>query len=101
MKECRMAPGGLDREGGLAIVTLDSPPLNLFDLPLLGALADVVSAVEAEPPRALLVRADGRVVSGGVDVDVFDGLSPEDAAALWRRLLALVHRIEELPFPTV
>lgn len=96
-----MAPVRLEREKGLAVATLDNPPLNLFDLRLFDALADTVSAVESEPPRALLVRAEGKVVSGGVDVAVFDGLTPEDAAALWRQLLALVHRIEELPFPTI
>jgi enoyl-CoA hydratase/carnithine racemase len=96
-----MVPVRLEREDGLAIATVSNPPLNLFDLPLLDALADAVSAVESEPPRALLVRAEGKVVSGGVDVNVFDGLTPEDAAALWRRLLELVHRIEELPSPTV
>ncbi len=101
MTEFLMTPVRLERENGLAVATLDNPPLNLFDLRLLDALADAVSAVESELPRALLVRADGKVVSGGVDVAVFDGLASEDAAALWHRLLALVHRIEELPFPTV
>jgi enoyl-CoA hydratase len=96
-----MTPVRLDRENGLAVATLDNPPLNLFDLRLFDALADTVSAIESEPPRALLVRAEGKVVSGGVDVAVFDGLTPEDAVALWRLLLALVHRIEELPFPTI
>jgi enoyl-CoA hydratase/carnithine racemase len=101
MKECRMTPVRLERENGLAVVTLDNPPLNLFDVPLLETLAEAVAAVESEPARALLVRAEGKVVSGGVDVAVFDGLTPAEAAALWRRLLSLVHRIEELPFPTV
>ena len=96
-----MTPVRLDRENGLAVATPDNPPLNLFDLRLFDALADTVSAIESEPPRALLVRAEGKVVSGGVDVAVFDGLTPEDAVALWRLLLALVHRIEELPFPTI
>jgi enoyl-CoA hydratase len=96
-----MTPVRLDRENGLAVATLDNPPLNLFDLRLFDALADTVSAIESEPPRALLLRAEGKVVSGGVDVAVFDGLTPEDAVALWRLLLALVHRIEELPFPTI
>ena len=41
------------------------------------------------------------MVSGGVDVHVFDGLSVADAGALWERLLGMVHRVEELPAPTV
>jgi enoyl-CoA hydratase len=91
----------LERDDGLAVVTLDRPRLNLFDEPMFIGLERAVDALEADPPRALLVQAAGKVVSGGVDVHEFDGLTAETGAALWRRLLALVHRIEDLPYPTV
>ena len=95
------APVTLERDGALAIVTLARPPLNLFDEEMLSALRAAVDDVAADPPRGLLVRADGRAVSGGVDVHLFDGLTVEDASALWRELLDLVHIVEELPLPTV
>jgi enoyl-CoA hydratase/carnithine racemase len=95
------APVVLERDGALAVITLASPPLNLFDEAMFRALRDAVDEVAADPPRGLLVRAEGRVVSGGVDVRVFDGLSVEDAAQLWRELLAVIHTVEELPLPTV
>ena len=95
------APVTLERDGALAIVTLDRPPLNLFDEEMLAALRAAVDAVAADPPRGLLVRAEGRAVSGGVDVHLFDGLTVDDASALWRELLDLVHTVEELPLPTV
>jgi enoyl-CoA hydratase len=91
----------LERAGALAVMTLDKPPLNLFDRAMLDDLRATVDDVAADPPRGLLVRAEGRAVSGGVDVHLFDGLSVEDAAALWRELLDLVHTVEELPLPTV
>ncbi len=91
----------IDHDGPLAVVSIDSPPLNLFDQQLMGELSDTVDRLAAAPPRGLLVRAQGRVVSGGVDVHVFDGLSPEDAASMWVSLLDLVHRLEQLPLPTV
>jgi enoyl-CoA hydratase len=94
-------PVTLERDGALAILTLAKPPLNLFDRPLFDALAGAIDDVAAEPPRGLLIRAEGRAVSGGVDVHLFDGLSVEDAAALWRELLDLVRTVEELPLPTV
>src|ERR1700755_741919 len=84
-------PVRLERDGALAIITLDKPPLNLFDRPLLDALRVAVDDVAADPPRGLLVRAEGRAVSGGVDVHLFDGLSVEEAAALWRELLDMIH----------
>ena len=52
---------------GLATLTLDSPPLNLFDRRMFDGLLEGIEAVESEPPRALLIRAEGRAVSGGVD----------------------------------
>jgi enoyl-CoA hydratase len=88
-------------ESGLAVLTLDSPPLNLFDRLMFDALAAAVDSVAAEPPRALLIRAEGRAVSGGVDVAEFDGLTPEQASELWTSLLSLVDTVERLPLPTV
>jgi enoyl-CoA hydratase len=91
----------IERDGPLAVLTIDSPPLNLFDRELMGELSQAVDRVAAERPRGLLIRAEGRVVSGGVDVHVFSGLTPEQAAAMWVELLDLVHRVEELPLPTM
>jgi enoyl-CoA hydratase len=95
------SPVSLERDGALAVMTLSSPPLNLFDEAMFDGVRAAVDEVAADPPRGLLVRAEGRVVSGGVDVALFDGLSVGDAAAWWRELLALVHTVEELPLPTV
>ena len=71
----------VEREEGLAVLTLDSPPLNLFDRAMFEGLHEAVEEIEGEPPRALLIRAEGRAVSGGVDVHAFDGLTPEGASA--------------------
>ncbi|GAB4588557.1 enoyl-CoA hydratase/isomerase family protein [Nocardia sp. IFM 10818] len=91
-------------EGGAraAVLTIDHPPLNLFDKALLEALAVDIEELAAEPPRALLVRADGKLVSGGVDVHVFDGLSTAEGAQLWQTLFArIIHPLEALPCPVV
>jgi enoyl-CoA hydratase/carnithine racemase len=96
-----MTAARLEMDGPLAVLTLDSPPLNLFDEAMIGDIRTVIERLDANPPRGLLVRAEGRVVSGGVNVALFDGLTPDDAGALWTDLLAMVHRVEELPCPTV
>jgi enoyl-CoA hydratase/carnithine racemase len=88
-------------EAGLAVATFDSPPLNLFDKAMFEGLRSVVAAVEAEPPRALLFRAEGRAVSGGVDVHEFAGLTPPRAGELWDELIGLVERVEALPAPVL
>jgi enoyl-CoA hydratase/carnithine racemase len=95
-------PLRLEREAGLAVVTFDSPPLNLFDAGLGAALEAAVGELESDPSRAVLFRAEGRVVSGGVDVSLFAALDGADAAAAtFDGLIALARRVDRLPCPTV
>jgi enoyl-CoA hydratase len=89
------------QESGLAVLTLDSPPLNLFDQRMIDDIQAAVEDVAAAPPRALLIRAEGRAVSGGVDVHVFDGLTPEQGSRLWTDLLGTIDMLEALPAPIV
>jgi enoyl-CoA hydratase/carnithine racemase len=92
----------LERDGGLATVTFDSPPLNLFDAELERELEQAVSELEREPARAVLFRAEGRVVSGGVDVSLFAALRTSDASATqFDRGIELTGRVERLECPTV
>ncbi len=92
----------VERDGGLATVTLDSPPLNLYDAAMADALPQALSELERSSPRAVLFRAEGKVVSGGVDVHLF--ALPQDskaAAPLLNSLLELALRVERLPVPVV
>ena len=92
----------LDVEGNLGIVTLDSPPMNLFDKDVVTGLEGALDELEGgSGVRALIVRAEGKVFTAGVDVHVFSGLSPADANEFAQRLLRLTHRVEDLPFPTI
>jgi len=91
----------LEHDGPLAVITLDSPPLNLFDQQLIDELAAAIATVATHPPRGLLINAEGRVVSGGVDVHVFQPLTPDTGAQLWRDLFTMIHKVEDLPCPTV
>ena len=47
------------------------------------------------------MRAEGKVFTGGVDVQEFDDLGGPAAREFASRLLALTHSIEDLPFPTL
>jgi enoyl-CoA hydratase/carnithine racemase len=94
-------PVRLEREAALAVLTLAAGPLNLFDDAMIAGVRGAIDDVASDPPRGLLIRAEGRVVSGGVNVNLFDGLTPQDAGRLWTDLLAMIHTVEELPFPTV
>ncbi|WP_336157827.1 enoyl-CoA hydratase/isomerase family protein [Amycolatopsis sp. VC5-11] len=92
----------LERDGGLAVLTIDEPPLNLYTKPLQDALFAAIGSLEETPARALLIRAEGRVVSGGVDVALFDAQSSAaEAKVLFDEMLSLPDRLAALPFPTV
>ncbi len=86
---------------GFTVLTLDSPPLNLFDRAMMEQLAAAIEALTAAPPRAVLINAAGRAVSAGVDVHVFADLTPESASAMWTELLRMIEALEELPAPVV
>ena len=87
---------------GLDVVTIAAPPLNLFDTVMREALRATVDELERSSPRAVLFRAEGKVVTGGVDVRVFDAIETPDAAAeLFADLVDLARRVDTLPCPTV
>ncbi len=91
-----------DAGAEVAVLTFDDGALNLFDRAMFDSLTANLDALTAAPPRAVLLRAEGRVVSGGVDVHLFDGLTEEQGAELWRTLFAeIIHQIEALPCPVV
>jgi enoyl-CoA hydratase/carnithine racemase len=94
-------PLRVERDGDLTILTMDSPPLNLFTHQMWANFEDAVAELTADTPRAVLIRAEGRVVSGGVDVALFADLTPATAKELWERHIQTVHALESLPCPVV
>jgi enoyl-CoA hydratase/carnithine racemase len=94
-------PWTLEQDGPLAVLTVATPPLNLFDREVEEGLQAAVDHLSDSPPRGVLLRAEGRVWTGGVDVHLFQDLDPRAGAEMWERGFRLVHKIEELPCPTV
>ena len=113
MTEQTAPPVRIERDGDVAVVVLDNPPLNLFTPAVFQALdAAVAQLVELTDPqrpdraRAVLFEARGKVVSGGVDVTFFRDIAegPEPTARggeLWAQLLRVAQAVEDLPVPTV
>jgi len=96
-----LGPWTLEQDGPLAVLTIDKPPLNLFDDSVFDGLVAAVEQLRTEPPRGLLFRAEGRAWTGGVDVHMFQGLTPETGGDVWRRGLDMIQAVEDLPFPVV
>jgi enoyl-CoA hydratase len=92
---------GFELDGNVGTITLDSPPMNLFDGDVVEGLESALERAAGSGARALIVRAEGQVFTAGVDVHVFDGLSSSDAREFAGRLIGLAHRVEDLPLPTI
>jgi enoyl-CoA hydratase/carnithine racemase len=78
---------------------IDSPPLNLFGPAMTEGLFSALE--QAGDVRALVLRAEGEVFTGGVDVHEFEGLSESDGEELTATLMRLTHMVEDLPIPTL
>ena len=103
-----MAEGGpavrLERDGAVASIVLDSPPLNLFSEDVFSGLVSCISELEsADDVRCAVWRAEGDIFTGGVDVNLFQRLvdAGEDGSRTFGELLGPVRRLEALPFPTL
>jgi enoyl-CoA hydratase/carnithine racemase len=61
-------PIRLEFDGDVAVVILDSPPLNLFTERTFEAMRAARDQVSGSGARAMVFRAEGKVFTGGVDV---------------------------------
>jgi enoyl-CoA hydratase/carnithine racemase len=91
-----------EQDGGLGVLTLDSPPLILIGDRLIPDLLAAVDQVEAsDSMRALLIRGEGNAFSAGADVHLFARNGAAEMRPLIESFLDLGRRIEALPFPTL
>jgi enoyl-CoA hydratase/carnithine racemase len=96
------APIRLERDGNVAAIVLDNPPLNLFGDDAWEALVSCLDEVEGSDARALVWRAEGEIFTGGVDVNSFKRVQEQgDAGESFGSLIPVVRRLEGLPIPTI
>jgi enoyl-CoA hydratase/carnithine racemase len=90
-----------ERHGDVGVIVIDDPPLNLFGRELTTDVVAAIGEAEGEGVRALVIRAEGSVFTGGADVNVFQELTAENADEFIAQLLELTHKLEDLPVPTL
>jgi enoyl-CoA hydratase len=90
-----------ERHGDVGVVVVDSPPLNLWTPELQRDLEAALDRADSDGVRALLLRAEGRAFTGGVDVRHFRGKTPDEADEIFQGLVRVVHRLEDMPIPTL
>ena len=81
-------------------MVLDDPPLNLYTEETQDALEACLTEVESSDARAFVWRAEGKLFTGGVDVNLFQRMV-EQGDRREDGLLPLVHRLEALEIPTL
>lgn len=89
-----------ERDGDVGVLTLADPPLNLFGREMIADLHLALDEAEGAAVRALVVRAEGGVFTGGADVNMFAGLTGEQVKRELN-LISIPHRLEAMPIPTL
>jgi enoyl-CoA hydratase/carnithine racemase len=88
----------VEREGGLARVTLARPPLNLLTPPLIGALRAAFEDLARVPEvRVVVLGGAGRAFSGGVEVQAMRDLDPAAARDFIGGLHAAIEAVAAAP----
>ncbi|MGW0890845.1 enoyl-CoA hydratase/isomerase family protein [Saccharopolyspora sp. NPDC002578] len=101
-----MAPESVRYEfdSGIAVLTLDDPPMNLVSLETTRALEAALDAVERDAARVVIVTGAGeRAFCAGSDVTEFPAMMRpgEVVDKKLRRQNAAFNRLAELPVPTI
>jgi enoyl-CoA hydratase/carnithine racemase len=92
----------LERDGNVAVMVLDNPPLNLFSRAVFEAFVERLDEVADSDARALVWRAEGDLFTGGADVNDFQRVVDEGGPGeSFGSLLHAAQRLEDLPIPTL
>lgn len=92
----------VEREPGLARVTLDRPPLNLLEPSLIEALRATFLELAGDADlRVAVLTGAGRAFTAGMDLRVLGSLDPGGARALITALHEAIESVHHAPFPVI
>jgi enoyl-CoA hydratase len=86
---------------GVAVLTVDRPPVNAMDVELLEELVAVVEAVATHPPRALVLAGRERCFSAGADLKAVPNHGPEERRRMIHGINEMVLGVYGLRCPVV
>jgi enoyl-CoA hydratase/carnithine racemase len=90
------------RNGGIARVTLDRPPLNLFAPDLIRELRDAFARLAHDPSvRVIVLTGAGRAFTAGMDVHVLRDLDVASAKELITSLQSAIGAVHDAPIPVI
>ena len=86
----------LVHEGGIAVITISNPPVNVISAAVRAGLNDALAKLESLPDvRAVVLAAEGSTFCSGADIGEFSG-PPKEA-----EYRDLFRRLEQSPVPVV
>jgi len=89
-------------EGGVATLTLDSPPQNRLSGDLVAGLGAAIQDLAGrEDTRVVLIKANGPDFSHGGDITTWPGQSEEEFSELIGGAVVLTNTLEQIPVPVV
>jgi len=85
------------------LLTLDSPPVNVLSIPVVGALSARLAEAEADPEARTVIIASAfeKAFAAGADVREMAPLDAERVRIHGARGQALTRQIEHLPLPVI
>jgi enoyl-CoA hydratase len=88
---------------GVAVLTIDHPPVNVLSAPVLGALLDRLGQVARDPGArvVLLESAAEKAFAAGADIREMASMGPPEARVHGARGQAVTLALERLPMPVI
>lgn len=97
-----MADVVIENAGGIARITLSRPPLNILTPGLIAELGATFRGLGRDPGvRVVVLRAEGRAFSAGVDVQALGDLDSVRARAFIAGVQATIGALRELDAPVI
>jgi enoyl-CoA hydratase/carnithine racemase len=89
------------QDGGVGVITFSEPPLNLMTFEMFDALDRAIDEAATSGIRALVLQSEGGHFMAGANVAAFKDVPELEARWRFSRGLPMLHRLEDLPFPTI
>jgi cyclohexa-1,5-dienecarbonyl-CoA hydratase len=84
----------LQREGGVATLVLDKPPLNVLDIAMMEEINEVLVDLEGDDTlKVLVIRAEGKAFSAGRDISDHTADKVEDMIRIFHDISRHMHHI--------
>lgn len=85
----------------VAVVTTVNPPAELFDLGQIAGLKDALRKATESNVRAMVLKSDSPIFSGGADVSLFLDKDQPAAREFLSEAMDVIWAMEDAPFPIV